>query len=259
MKSLNSIAVQFYDVFQENVWSGNIPELSELSISDAYQVQALVAEQRIQAGEKVVGYKVGCTSRAIRAQFGLAEPISGRLFDLQTKAEGVCLDWTAYANCAIEPEMVIKIGNDIIGEDLSNEALVKSIEYVSPGIEIHNFTFWLGEPTMQELICTGGIHAGLVIGADRVSPKELLFCDEVFSVFKDNNIITSAPASEIMGGPLDSLRWLAGFLRANGDYLRKGSLVIPGSPTELVEIDQDTELKVMIENVGEVVARFSHK
>jgi 2-keto-4-pentenoate hydratase len=55
--------------------------LSALSLSDAYLVQDKVAEKRVQKGETVVGYKVGCTSPAIRAQFGLEEPIHGKLFN----------------------------------------------------------------------------------------------------------------------------------------------------------------------------------
>ena len=253
MNLLHSIADQFYYAFYKNEWRGeNDSEISGLSILDAYEVQRLVAEKRIQSGEKVVGYKVGCTSTAIQTQFGLNEPICGRLFDPHVQEEGIRIDWSSYANCAIEPEMVIRIGRDICRGDLSDKELLDSIEYVSPGVEIHNFKFWQGKPSLQELICSGGIHAGLIIGKSKVSPDTLLFSDEAFSVYKDRELIASSPASEIMGGPLLSLRWLVNFLASRGDCLKKNSWVIPGSPTELIEIDQDTELKVAIERVGEV-------
>lgn len=259
MNPLTPIAEQFYHAFYENKWRGeNSFDIKGLSIADAYEIQDLVAGQRIQSGERVVGYKVGCTSAAIQAQFGLNEPICGRLFAPHVQEEGVLLDWSAYANCAIEPEMVFKIGRDICGRDLSDKELLNSIEYVSPGIEIHNFKFWQGAPSLQELICSGGIHAGLIVGQSKVSPHSLRFSDEMFSVFADNELITSEPASEIMGGPLNSLRWLVNFLTAKGDSLKRDSWVIPGSPTELVDIKQDTELMIDIERVGKVVTHF-HK
>jgi 2-keto-4-pentenoate hydratase len=152
--------------------------------------------------------------------------------------------------------MVLKIGKDLQGENLPDQTLIDSIEYVSPGIEIHNFKFWQPPPTLQELICSGGIHAGLIVGPERVSPRNLQFRDEVFSVYKNNTLITSAPAVEIMGGPLHSLRWLVNFLTVREGSLPEGSLVIPGSPVELVKIDQDTELRVAIENVGSLTAHF---
>ena len=59
-----------------------------------------------------------------------------------------------------------------------------------------------------------------------------------------------------MGGPLHSLRWLVNSLSARGLSLEQGSLVIPGSPVQLVNIDRDTELSVVIENVGSAAVRF---
>jgi 2-keto-4-pentenoate hydratase len=257
MKSLNLLANSFFNAFYNKEWrdvSGFA--ISELSIAEAYQVQDLVAKKRREVGEEVVGFKVGCTSTAIRLQFGLQEPINGRLFQPHIFDENVRLNWKDYINCAIEPEMVLKIDRELSGKNLSDEELIDAIEYVSPGIELHAFKFWHSPPTLQELICSGGIHAGLVIGSSKVSPKELLFKNENFHVYKDGALITSAPASEIMGGPLHSLRWLIKFITEKGETLKRGSLVIPGSPVELVNIYDDTQLRVEIENVGSLVAYF---
>jgi 2-keto-4-pentenoate hydratase len=260
MNSIDLLAGYFFNAFyRKECLGGGEPTIANLSIKDAYKVQDLVAQKRILSGEKVVGFKVGCTSKAIRSQFGLNEPIHGRLFQPHIFYENARLDWSDYVNCAIEPEMVLKIGTDLIGKDLSDEKLIDAIEHVSPGIEIHNFKFWNSTPTLQELICSGGIHAGLIVGDKKVSPRGLRFRDEVFHVYKDDNLITSAPASEIMGGPLNSLRWLVGSLTAKGQPLKMGSLVIPGSPVELLSIDRDTELKVTIDNVGSLVAFFKEQ
>ena len=260
VKFLETLADQFFHAFYRKEWQGGVePALRDLSVAEAYEVQDLVAQKRINAGESVAGFKVGCTSMAIRSQFGLAEPISGRLFRPHIFEKNVSLDWSAFVNCAIEPELVLRIGEDLRGEDLSDADLIDAIEYANPGIEIHNFRFWQFPPTIQELICSGGIHAGLIVRSARVSPADLQFRDEMFSVCKDENLITSAPASEIMGGPLRSLRWLVSFLTAKGCSLKKDSLVIPGSPVELVEIRQGTELRVAIERVGSLVASFKRK
>lgn len=140
--------------------------------------------------------------------------------------------------------MVFTIGKELYGENLSDETLFDSIESVSPGIEIHNLKFWHAPPTLQELICSGGIHAGLILGCAKISLVDLRFKDEIFSVYKDESLIPSTSASEVMGGPLNSLRWLVKSLSVKGVSLKRGSLAIPGSPVELVSIDQDTELKV---------------
>ena len=256
MKSLDSIAEDFYHAFYKKEWLGDTSSMNNLTIAEAYEVQDLVAKKRIEKGEYVVGYKVGCTSNAIQDQFGIDDPINGRLFQPHILDSKATIDYSNYVNCAIEPEMVFKIGKNLKGVGLSDEELINSIAYVSPGIELHNFKFWVEPPTIQELICSGGIHAGLIVGEQKVDPRKLLFKDELFSVYKDGNLVTSALSSEIMGGPIHSLRWLVTFLTKKEKTLKKDSLVIPGSPVELVNIDQDTELKVVIDKVGSLTTRM---
>lgn len=250
------LADAFFHAFYSNTWRIEDSSIDGLSVLESYQIQNLVCEKRIELGESVVGYKVGCTSHAIRSQFGITEPISGRLFAPHVRGEGVPIDWRAYANCAIEPEMVFTMGCDLFGKDFSDQELIKAIDYVSPGIELHNYKFWHQPPSLQELICSGGIHAGLIVGNRKVSPDALNFKYETFSVYQDKKLITSAPASEIMGGPLESLRWLVNSLSSSGEGLRRGSMVIPGSPTELIAINHDSDIQVVIENLGQVSATF---
>lgn len=256
MKILESIATDFYHSFYKKEWSGEEESVRSLSIEEAYEVQDLVTKMRIESGEHIAGFKVGCTSNSIRKQFGLSEPINGRLFYPHVRNNQANVKWSNYINCAIEPEMVLKIGKNLEGKNLSDKELINAIDYVSPGIEIHEYNFWVKPPTIQELICSGGIHTGLIIGPQKVSPVDLQFKDEIFTVYKNKSLITSAPSLEIMGGPLHSLRWLVNFLTDKGLFLEKGSLVIPGSPVELVNINQDTVLEVVIDNVGSITVNF---
>jgi 2-keto-4-pentenoate hydratase len=256
MSDLQVLADSFYDAFYTNSWRNSSTSLLGLSIADSYRVQNIVCQKRLDAGEEVIGYKVGCTSIAIRDQFGIEEPISGRLFSPHIYGEGIQINRQHYANCAIEPEIVLTVGSDLFGQDLPDEILINAIECVSAGIELHNYTFWHDPPCLQELICSGGIHAGLIVGKKKVSPRDLSFKNDIFSVHQDDKLIASAPALEIMGGPLNSLRWLVNSLSSFGEILKKGSLVIPGSPTELISVTHDCDLDVVIQNVGQVSATF---
>ncbi len=254
---IETFADAFLHAFRNGSWPGE-PEASfgDLSLEESYRVQDLVAARRVAEGEVVAGYKVGCTSAAIRAQFGLREPISGRLFHPFVHGEGVDLDWTRFANCALEPEMVLQIGCDLSGADLAEEELRAGIASVRVGLEVHNYTFWQGAPTVEELVCSGGIHACLVVGSDSCSPDELTFREEAFSLSINGCLRASERAEAIMGGPLQSLRWLVGFLTARGEVLPRGALVIPGSPTELIPLDEDAEVEVEIAGVGKVATVF---
>lgn len=258
MNSIEAFADDFAHAFYRKEWRGTGGlSFARLSLAEAYTVQDGVARRRLGLGERVAGWKVGCTSAAIRAQFGLSEPINARIFHPHIWANGQTVDWRRHVRCAIEPEMVLCIGAELRGGELPDAELLDAIEWVAAGIEVHDFTFWLTPPSIQELVCSGGIHAGLVVGDDKVDPHSLTFRDELFSVRANGVASASAPASAIMGGPLHSLRWLVAALAQRGETLRKGSLVIPGSPTELMTIDRDTNLEVTISSVGSVKGRFA--
>ena len=257
MKITDTLAQSFFTLLDTGKFSGDpLFDMSSMTLDEAYRVQDIVMQKRIDRGETVVGYKVGCTSPAIQSQLLLEEPICGKLFAPYLYDETACLYWNDYTNCAIEPEMVLKIGKDLKGHNLPDEILMDAIDFVSPGIEIHNYKFWYEPVTSQELICANGIHAGLVVGQTRVLPQDLSFETELFEVLKNGQLIAAAPASAIMGGPLHSLRWLTGFLTQKGQTLPSNTVVIPGSPVELITIDDDTQLTVKIDKVGSTVMKF---
>jgi 2-keto-4-pentenoate hydratase len=258
--TIESLGTWFSNAFYTGKFDGDLDfPIRSLSLDDAYRIQDRAIQLRMGMGEQVVGYKVGCTSKAIQQQFGLKEPINGRLMTPHIFEETCCkrLNQNRFLNCAIEPEMVFRIGRDLDGQHLNRDHLIRSIEYVSPGIEIHQFKFWYPPPTSQELIASNGIHAAQLIGSSRVSPNTLDFQTEEFRVYTDSVYVTSGNSSEIMGDPIQSLRWLVSHLAERGEQLRAGDWVIPGSPVELVKINQDTHLCIEIDGVGSVNVRFA--
>jgi 2-keto-4-pentenoate hydratase len=137
-------------------------DISRLSLAQAYQVQDGVIAARVQQGAKVVGWKVGCTSAAIRQQFGLTEPISGKVLMPDVFHSGDHVASSSFVDCAVEPELVFRLGAEIHGE-MSDEQVLGALDGVCAGIELHNYRFRYGSPTQQELIASNGIHAGLVL------------------------------------------------------------------------------------------------
>jgi len=230
--------------------------IESLSVEDAYEIQRRVIAVRVARGEEVVGYKVGCTSRAIRRQFSLTEPICGRLMAPCVFFGDAVLQWHDYVSCAVEPEFVLKIGKDLPHAVTDERQLVDAIEYASPGIEVHNYKFWFGKPTLQELVASNGIHAALVIGTEKTLPDELDFEMEGVGLFKNGELAASGIGAEILGGPLKSLRWLANHLLRHGEYLRAGQIVIPGSAVELVAVEPLARIAARFTHVGCVEAEF---
>lgn len=229
---------------------------TDLSLEEAYEVQRRVLASRSERGERVVGYKVGCTSKAIREQFGLSEPICGRLMAPHVhEADDSTFRVGQFVQCAIEPEFVLRMGSAVTSE-LDDRRLIDAIEWAAPGMELHNYKFWFGKPTSQELIASNGIHAALVIGSQRLAPQSLEFDLEGVGVFRNGELAASGVGAEIMGGPLHSLRWLSRHLLERGEHLQSGDLIIPGSPVKLVSAFAGDRITAAFTHVGQVTVSF---
>jgi 2-keto-4-pentenoate hydratase len=258
MSRLADLAKVFLQIHLSKVFDSSLHfDMASLSLDDAYEIQRRVIAARVAQGDHVVGYKVGCTSKAIRQQFGLSEPICGRLMAPHVHHGDTVLNWDDYVQCAVEPEFVLGIGKDVLAEVEDETELLDVIEWVAPGIEVHNYRFWFGKPTSQELIAGNGIHAGLVIGNQRILPVDLDFDLEGVAIFRNGELAAAGIAAEIMGGPLKSLRWLANHLLRHGEHLEAGRLVIPGSPVELVSVEPGDRITASFTRVGGVSAAFA--
>ena len=253
MDKLDQFASTFHDIFESRRLDHR-PDVAidSLSLEEAYRIQDLVIQARIDNGETVAGYKVGCTSAAIRKQFALTDPICGRLMDPYVFQGDTTLRWSSYHLPAVEPEFVLRIGKDLRDEIGEAGSLDHAIDYVSPGIEVHNYRFWFGEPTMQELVASNGIHACLVVGEEKVKPRDLDWAMEGVGLFKNGHLAASGIGAEIMGSPMASLRWLINHLVRRGQGLQAGQWVIPGSPVELVSVEQSDRVTARFTHVGDV-------
>ena len=231
-------------------------DISELSLDEAYQVQQTAATLKERVGMTRAGWKVGCTSPAIRDQLGLSEPIQAPMYQQLIHADGKAFQRADFLNLAIEPELVMCLGSDIPDPPGQPQDLLDDIEWVAPGIELHNKQFFFEPLTSQELVASGGFWAGLVVGETKTKPAGIDLAALLFKVLLDGQLAATAPGSDIMGGPLVSLLWLARRLARQSRPLRRGELVIPGSPTELISINKPAKLTVDISGLGRVEAKF---
>lgn len=251
MAPVSEFAQEMLEVFRSHqlIPRTEVP-ISELSLEEAYQVQDEVIRARVRDGEHLIGWKIGCTSGAIQQQFGLLQPISGRLLAPHAFRDGDTVVSSNYVDCAVEPEMVFRLGKSIDSADVKERTLCSAIESIAPGIELHNYRFWHGTPTSQELIASNGIHAGIICGpAIEFHPSMDLDIEGV-GIFVDGSLEASGIGAEIMGGPLKSLLWLAKHVRDRGQMLRAGELIIPGSAVKLIRVQAGQSIEARFTRIG---------
>lgn len=213
-----------------------------LGLDEAYAVQAAVARLRVEAGDAVAGYKVGCTGPGIREQFGMQGPIRACLFASELRQSGAVLDHSDFANLSIEGEMALRIGAS--GE----------IAAAFPIIELHNFVFRGERKTLGELVANNGINAGVVLPENETQwpAADPNPAGAVLRVVVNGDVIDSGDLWPMEGGAQASLDWLSAHLSGHGMKLEQGDLVLAGTPLGLHPVKPGDRISVILDDIERV-------
>jgi 2-keto-4-pentenoate hydratase len=222
----------------------------DLTTAQTYALQAEITRLREQRGEKVIGYKVGCTSRPIQVQLGVKEPIFGKLFDTECHPSGVHLSSARFANLAVEGEMAVRLSKDLPSEPLSAEEYRDAIAEVFPVIELHHYVLPRAWPPGQWLIASNGMHAGLVLAEAEKRCSGLPNIAHNLSIRINGVVVGAVEDAASLTCPIESLRWLAGRLAQFGLQLCKGQVILTGSPMKLYPVDPGSRIVVEAPPLG---------
>jgi 2-keto-4-pentenoate hydratase len=230
-----------------------------LDVARGYELQSAVAQLRCDRGERIVGYKVGCTSPKIRAQLGIDHCVIGRLYDSEQHSSGAVLSRNGFANLAIEGELAVELSHEPKEEAFSGFEIPACVARVFPVIELHNHVMRGEQPSAGELIANNAIHAGFIVG-DGISPNDV--CDErsiessALSIFADDRLLDECAGTALIQTINSSLKWLTEVVRDRGERLGAGQIVLTGSIPSLVPIVEDCSIRVDAPPFGGVEVKF---
>lgn len=258
MSAVADFAEAFLRIHLENELSASGRfDIGVLSLDEAYEVQRRVVVARVARGEHMAGYFLSCTSRPIRQQLGISDPMSGRVLAPHVYYDDTELDCRDYTHCCATPEFVLRLARDIAHEIHSEKELCEAVEWLAPGMAVHRNRFWFGKPTLQELIAANGLLAELVVGQQRRAPGDFDLELEGVGIYRNGELSASGIGAEVLGGPFKALRWLAGHLLRRGEHLKAGQLIIPGSAVPLIPVERGDKIMAAFTRLGSVTATFA--
>jgi 2-keto-4-pentenoate hydratase len=225
-----------------------------LNVADGYELQSAVAELRCQRGERIIGYKVGCTSPAIRAQLEINHCVTGRLFDSEQHTSGAVLSRKSFANLAIEGELAVELSREPIEQDFARTEVPACVARVFPVIELHNHVMRGEQPSAGELIANNAIHAGFVAGSG-VSP-EAIPGEQSLAISANDQLREKCAGPALIQTIRSSLKWLMEIVRDRGERLSAGQIVLTGSIPSLISIGEDCRVSVDAPPFGRVEVTF---
>lgn len=224
----------------------------DFDLAEAYKIQSDGIELRLKEGEKVIGYKMGFTSKAKMEQMGLHQPIFGVLTDkMQVENKG-SFPLKNRIHPKTEPEIYFVTQRDLRGTISPDEALAACAQ-IGVALEILDSRFkGFKYFTLPDVIADNASSAFFVLGDSVKPPFNLDLTNLKIAMHQDGETLFAAASSAIMGNPLLSLCELVALLHERGQSLPKGSIVLAGAATQAVELHSGKLMSAELEKIGRV-------
>ena len=210
-----------------------------MTIEDGYAVSRAWVAMKIAEGRKVLGHKIGLTSRAMQISSQIDEPDYGTLLDDMFFTPGD-IPTQRFIAPRVEVELAFMLKKKLQGDKVTVDDVLDATDYVTPAIEIIDSRieqFDRHTKVMRKVFDTisdNAANAGIVLGGHRVAPRsvDLPWCG---AILRQNGAVEETGlAAGVQGHPAIGVAWLAQKLAPWGESLDAGEVVLAGSFTRPV-------------------------
>ncbi len=227
----------------------------EITIDDSYAIQAAVIARKVAAGAKVIGHKVGLTSKAMQRSSKIDEPDYGHLLDTMMVADGAKVVHADYCIPRVEIELSFVLGAPLQGPGVGLLDVLRATEYVVPSIEIIDARVQ-NPRKIFDTVADNGAAAGIVIGGRPVGPMEVDLRWVGGAMYRNGEIEETGLASGVLGHPALGVAWLANKIGPLGTVLEPGHIVLSGSFTRPVWAEKGDTLHADFGELGSLAIQF---
>ncbi len=224
----------------------------EYSLADSYKVQNRGIELRLESGEKVIGYKMGLTSKAKMDQMGLHTPIFGVLTDVMQVKNLAAFSLEKRLHPKTEPEIYFITNRELSGS-LNVEDVPGVCDRIGVALEIldsryQGFKYF----SLPDVIADNASSSHFVLGESVPAATILDWSSLKIELLTGDVVQETATGGAILGNPLKSLCELVSLLSQDGRALPKGSIVLAGAATTAIALEKGQIARARLEKVGTV-------
>jgi 2-oxopent-4-enoate/cis-2-oxohex-4-enoate hydratase len=229
-----------------------------ITIDDAYQISLRLLERRKLEGEKIIGKKIGVTSKAVQDMLGVHQPDFGFLLDAMHVPEGgsVSLAKTRLIQPRAEGEIAFTLKKDLKGPGVTEEQVLDATDYVSPCFEIVDSRIRDWKIKIQDTVADNASCGVFVIGKARVKPRALDLAAVKMDIRKNAQHAASGLGSAVQGHPATAVAWLANTLGKFGIPFLAGEIILSGSLAPLLPAQPGDRFEMTLEGIGGATIGF---
>src|SRR5260221_10964258 len=208
-----------------------------ITIEDSYAISTAVAQHKIKGGAKLIGHKVGLTSKAMQASSQINEPDYGHLLDYMMIPDGAKVPHSSYCVPRVEVELAFILGKPLKGPGIGLTDVLHATEYVIPAMEIVDARL-VNPRKIFDTVADNGAAAGIVVGGRPIGPMEMDLRWAGGIMYRNSEIEETGLAAGVLGHPALGVAWLANRLGENGGTLQTRHLVLSCSLQRVGFADQ---------------------
>lgn len=227
-----------------------------LTIDDAYAISLDFLSRRTAEGERVIGKKIGVTSKAVQDMLGVHQPDFGFLTDAMF-VEG---DIDIAANRLIQPraeaEIAFILNDSLDGPGITAEQVIEATEAIVPCFEIVDSRIDDWKIGIVDTVADNASCGVFVLGEARVDPRTHNLPDLKVTVTKNGQFLSEGLGSAVQGDPAQAVAWLANTLGEYGVTLEAGDVILSGSLVPLEPAIAGDTFEMELHGVGGCTARF---
>lgn len=226
------------------------------TIEDSYAVQRVWRTRREEAGGRLVGRKIGLTSKAMQFATGITEPDYGVIFGDQVFRSGETVEHAQWSNVRVEVELAFVLRTPLEGAGLTVEQVLEATEVVVPALEILDSHIELEGRTIVDTISDNAALGAVVVGETEIGPHDRNLSWVGALCLVNDEIIETGVSGGVLGNPALGVAWLAGKLAQHGDRLEAGELILAGSFTRPVWVKPGDTVRAEYQDLGTVEVTF---
>lgn len=212
-------------------------EHPELTIEDAYAIQRAGVALAEADGRRVLGRKIGLTSKVMQRALSIGEPDYGVLYDDMFFEDGGTVPAGRFIQPRVEVELAFVLGEDLAGPGATLYDVLRASEYVTPALEILDARVQMKDPetgrlrTIIDTIADNAADAGIVLGGRVARPMDVDLRWVAALLLRNGVIEESGVAAAVLNHPGNGVAWLANRLAPHGVTLKAGEIILAGSFT----------------------------
>ncbi|KQQ57073.1 2-oxo-hepta-3-ene-1,7-dioate hydratase [Pseudomonas sp. Leaf127] len=234
----------------------------DITIEDAYAIQRAWVQRKIQDGRKLVGHKIGLTSRAMQVSSNITEPDYGALLDDMFFDEGTDIPFNRFIVPRVEVELAFILGKPLKGPNVTVFDVLDATEWVIPALEIIDARIQQVDPQSKvtrkvfDTISDNAANAGVVMGGRPVRPNDIDLRRVPAVLYRNGVIEESGVSAAVLNHPAKGVAWLANKLAPYDVTLEAGQIILGGSFTRPVAANPGDTFHVDYDQLGSIACRF---